>query len=336
MSGLLACDAQALHLAHHGGGVDAASKRHYRQSRRQLRWRAAPFLVDAQDERGRRGLAQAGELLGQVVGRPEADNLDQRLPLGVDAVAEEEDWLRSLATDLRSQIVISESMARPTHWATGRRKTPPPPLRLPRLARVPDHQLVDERPLARPGPQQRAPPAARARARPSARATTIPTCRVGHVEPFVQHLGGDERPQLARAEAGQRDVALPPPDVAGERHDEVLARDRVGRLVVRDEDQRPHFAALRNVTRIEGVLNVFRSPGFLTLHGLENLEVVQGDVFIHLNPNLVSIAALGKLRTVTGNLVIAGNDRLPQTEVEAVAAHITVGGTKTLMQASAP
>ena len=28
------------------------------------------------------------------------------------------------------------------------------------------------------------------------------------------------------------------------------------------------------------------SPGFLTLHGLENLEVVQGDVFIHLNPNL--------------------------------------------------
>jgi Receptor L domain len=110
----------------------------------------------------------------------------------------------------------------------------------------------------------------------------------------------------------------------------------VGRLqadAVRDVED---FAALRNVTRIEGVLNVFRSPGFLTLHGLENLEVVQGDVFIHLNPNLTSIAALGKLRTVTGNLMIVGNDRLPQDEVEAVAAPITVGGTKTLMQSSAP
>ena len=93
------------------------------------------------------------------------------------------------------------------------------------------------------------------------------------------------------------------------------------------------FAALRNVTRIEGVLNVFRSPGFVTLHGLDNLEVVQGDVFIHLNENLVSIAALGKLRSVTGNLMIANNDRLPQAEVESVAAPITVGGTKTLMPA---
>jgi hypothetical protein len=29
------------------------------------------------------------------------------------------------------------------------------------------------------------------------------------------------------------------------------------------------FAALRSATRIEGALNVFRSPGFLTLHGME-------------------------------------------------------------------
>jgi hypothetical protein len=91
------------------------------------------------------------------------------------------------------------------------------------------------------------------------------------------------------------------------------------------------FAALRNVTRIEGGLNVFRSPGFLTLHGLENLEEVQGNLFIHLNPNLTSIAALGKLRRVTGNLLIAKNDRLPQAEVDSVAASITVGGTKTVM-----
>ena len=110
----------------------------------------------------------------------------------------------------------------------------------------------------------------------------------------------------------------------------------VGRLQADSVRELEDFSALRNVTRIEGVLNVFRSPGFLTLHGLENLEVVEGDVFIHLNPNLTSIAALGKLRTVTGNLGIFGNDRLPQTEVEAVAAGISVGGTKYLMQSSAP
>lgn len=96
------------------------------------------------------------------------------------------------------------------------------------------------------------------------------------------------------------------------------------------------FAALRNVTRIEGGLNVFRSPGFLTLHGLENLEVVQGNLFIHLNPNLTRIAALGKLRSVTGDLLIASNDRLPQAEVESVAASISVGGTKTVMPSAAP
>ena len=83
-------------------------------------------------------------------------------------------------------------------------------------------------------------------------------------------------------------------------------------------------------------MNVFRSPGFLTLHGLENLADVRGDLFIHLNPNLTSIAALGKLRTVTGNLFIVSNDQLPQTEVESIGANIIVGGMKTLMQATAP
>jgi hypothetical protein len=110
----------------------------------------------------------------------------------------------------------------------------------------------------------------------------------------------------------------------------------VGRLQADSVRELEDLSALRNVTRIEGLLNVFRSPGFLTLHGLENLEVVEGDVFIHLNPNLTSIAALGKLRSVTGDLGIFGNDRLPQTEVEAVAAGIAVGGTTTLMQAPAP
>jgi receptor L domain-containing protein len=90
------------------------------------------------------------------------------------------------------------------------------------------------------------------------------------------------------------------------------------------------FSALKNVRRIEGFLNVFRSPGFLTLHGLENLETVDGSVAIHANPNLMSIAALGNLRTVTRDLWITGNDRLPQAEVESIGAGIAVGGMKQL------
>jgi Receptor L domain len=91
------------------------------------------------------------------------------------------------------------------------------------------------------------------------------------------------------------------------------------------------FAPLKNVTKIEGRLNVFRSPGFLTLHGLENLETVEGDLDIHLNDNLLSILALGKLRTVTGNLYLLDNPRLPQSQVEWLTGrNITVGGSTTL------
>jgi hypothetical protein len=90
------------------------------------------------------------------------------------------------------------------------------------------------------------------------------------------------------------------------------------------------LSALNNVRRIEGGINVFRSPGFLTLDGLDNLEVVDGNLSIHLNPNLQSIAALGKLRVVTGNFRVALNEQLPQSEVEQLAARVTVGGTKSL------
>lgn len=104
----------------------------------------------------------------------------------------------------------------------------------------------------------------------------------------------------------------------------------VGRFQEDSVGELEDFAALKNVRRIEGALNVFRSPGFLTLHGLENLEEVEGDLYIHLNPNLMSIAALVALHTVTGNLVINNNDQLPQTEVEALGARVAVGGTKSL------
>ena len=92
------------------------------------------------------------------------------------------------------------------------------------------------------------------------------------------------------------------------------------------------LAALSKVTRIEGFLNIFRSPGFRTLRGLDNLETVDGHMAVHANPNLVSIAALGKLRTVTGNLFIYDNDLLPRAEVETIGFNIAVGGQKYLGQ----
>lgn len=83
------------------------------------------------------------------------------------------------------------------------------------------------------------------------------------------------------------------------------------------------FSGLESVERIEGTLNVFRSPGLTSLRGLENLAVVEGDLFIHLNPNLTSLAALEKLRTVTGTFVVEGNDRLPQSDVDALTARVS-------------
>jgi len=104
----------------------------------------------------------------------------------------------------------------------------------------------------------------------------------------------------------------------------------VGRFQQDSVGELEDFAALKNVRKIEGGINVFRSPGFVTLHGLENLEMVDGDLYIHMNPNLESISALAKLHTVTGNLYINNNDILPQAEVEWLGARVTVGGTKKL------
>jgi Receptor L domain len=96
----------------------------------------------------------------------------------------------------------------------------------------------------------------------------------------------------------------------------------VGHVQEDSIDHLADFAGLEDVTRIEGTLNVFRSPGFTSLRGLENLEVVDGDLFIHLNPNLASLAALAKLRTVTGRLVVDGNDKIPAAEIDALRTRI--------------
>jgi hypothetical protein len=69
-------------------------------------------------------------------------------------------------------------------------------------------------------------------------------------------------------------------------------------------------------------------PGFRTLCGLQNLETVDGDLSIHLNSNLTSIAALTSLRSVTGTLVVTSNDKVPQSEVDALFERVAVGGER--------
>ena len=75
-----------------------------------------------------------------------------------------------------------------------------------------------------------------------------------------------------------------------------------GRIQEDSVNELRDFSALEGLRKIEGALNVFRSPGFTSLRGLEHLEVVEGSLSIHLNDNLASIAALEKLHTVTGDL----------------------------------
>jgi len=104
----------------------------------------------------------------------------------------------------------------------------------------------------------------------------------------------------------------------------------VGRLQEDSVRDLQDFAALKNVWKVEGVINLFRSPGFLTLHGLENLQIVEGNLFVHLNENLMSVAALEKLHTVTGDVLFESNPLVPRAELDALDARVTVGGTKTL------
>lgn len=106
----------------------------------------------------------------------------------------------------------------------------------------------------------------------------------------------------------------------------------VGRIQEDSVRELQDFSPLSGVRKIEGALNVFRSPGFTSLRGLEHLEVVEGDLSIHLNSNLASIDALQALHTVTGNLYVSGNPNVPHAELEAFAARVTVGGKKDVIQ----
>ena len=100
-----------------------------------------------------------------------------------------------------------------------------------------DDQLVDERPLARAGTQQPA-HALDVLALAHPPATTIPTSASGTSIPSLRTCAETSARSVAGAEAVQHLLAFGATDVAGERHDQVLARHRVGGLVVGHEHQR--------------------------------------------------------------------------------------------------
>jgi hypothetical protein len=65
---------------------------------------------------------------------------------------------------------------------------------------------------------------------------------VGNVQAFVEHLGRNQGAQLALFEQAQGALAFLAADVAGERHDQVLATDGIGGDVVRGEHNHAGFA----------------------------------------------------------------------------------------------
>ena len=117
-------------------------------------------------------------------------------------------------------------------------KTAPPPLRAARLARIAGRPARTRRRACRPRGEAAVPRAARARACRGARPTMIPTSASGTSSPsFSTCADTSARSSPARKPASTRSRSRPA-DLAGERHDQVFARDPVGGLVVRDEDQR--------------------------------------------------------------------------------------------------
>src|SRR5450755_2356034 len=81
-------------------------------------------------------------------------------------------------------------------------KALPPSLRLAGFARALDDQLVDQRPFPLAWTQQ-SPDALQVLPLAQASGHHDPDLSVGDVDPFVEHLRRDERPQRARLKSGQ-------------------------------------------------------------------------------------------------------------------------------------
>jgi hypothetical protein len=116
-------------------------------------------------------------------------------------------------------------------------KGPLPSPRIAQFLRVPRDELVDQCPLARARPQD-PPYALDVLALAAAAGHDDADLRLRNIEVLVEHPRRDKRSKSSLAKERKGSIALLSADVAGERHDEVLASDRVGRLVVTHEHER--------------------------------------------------------------------------------------------------
>src|SRR2546425_652154 len=117
-------------------------------------------------------------------------------------------------------------------------KACPPPTGQPDLGGLATHELVYERTLSFTRPQQ-ASYALHVLALAECTAPDDRDISLGHVDSLVQHPCRYEGPERSLAESPEHLFALSSTDVASERHDQVLAGDGVGALIVGREDQHP-------------------------------------------------------------------------------------------------
>src|SRR5262245_23283847 len=142
----------------------------------------------------------------------------------------------------------NEGTSRPASTNAGMRfsgsKRPPPSVRRAHLVGVAHHELVDRRALARPWAQE-ASDALDVLAFAAGTGDDDPDLGVRHVDSFIEDLRRHERPQLAVAKTREHALALLAANVTGQRHDQMLAGDGVGSLIVAGEHQRPLFPMAR-------------------------------------------------------------------------------------------
>src|SRR5947208_11860376 len=112
----------------------------------------------------------------------------------------------------------------------------PPPTGQPDLGGLATHELVHQGALSFARPQQ-APYALHVLALAEGTAHDDRDIGVGDVDSLVQHPCRYEGPERSLAESHEHLFALPSTDVASERHDQVLAGDAVGPLVVGRENE---------------------------------------------------------------------------------------------------
>src|SRR5437879_2820228 len=113
----------------------------------------------------------------------------------------------------------------------------PPPTGQPDLGGPATHELVHQGALSFERTQQ-APYALHVLALAEGTAHDDRDISVGYVDSLVQHPSRYEGPERSLAESHEHLFALPSTDVASERHDQVLAGDAVGALVVGRENQK--------------------------------------------------------------------------------------------------